>query len=145
MCHGMVKVMIDDYHHIAWGVAQLRTHTRRWHAPLHRVTKRRAPERTRPPGGWDGTTRRRTGDARHAAALTTRARCGLTRSPSATLVPTKSSPTVKRQTIPTNAMSGTNMLLTHQPGFQAFTLDLEIQLGVSPRCPRRVQQCLRVQ
>ena len=38
---------------------------------------------------------------------------------------------MKRQTIPTNAMSGTNMLLTHQPGFQAFTLDLEIQLGVA--------------
>ena len=62
MGYDKCMVMIDDYHHMAWGVAQPHTPCAHgWQAPLHQVTERRAPERTRPPGGWDGTTK--TGEA----------------------------------------------------------------------------------
>ena len=79
------RMMIDDYHHIAWGVAQLRTQAHSWHAPLHRVTERaetspRNAERTPPPGAgwvgrWDGITRRRGGARSVALSPLRRRRC----------------------------------------------------------------------
>ena len=51
-------VMIDDYHHMAWGVAQPHTPCAHgWQAPLHQVTEsgETSPRKDTSPGwvGWD--------------------------------------------------------------------------------------------